>query len=307
MKKIILLLIMLIFTASLSANEPIIKFYLSDGTSNSIKLNDIDNIYFIKSNISFSMLIFIKNSDSPVINEIKQIDSMKFFNNSLLKIYKSTEVLSYNIIEIDSIIFRPNICSEIQIGDQIWMCKNLDVDHYRNGDSIPQVTDPVEWTSLKTGAWCYYNNNPAMGAIYGKLYNWYAVNDPRGLAPAGWHIATDEEWKELEMYLGMSRSDADNTGSRGTDQGGKLKEVGTRHWKAPNKGATDEIGFSALPGGWRNNNGKFCYLKEDGAWWTSSENNADYVWGRYLYKDDARVIRYYYNKNNGFSVRCVKD
>ena len=91
----------------------------------------------------------------------------------------------------------------VTICNQYWMPKNLDVDHYRNGDPIPQVTDPEVWGTLTTGAWCYYNNDPANGAVYGKLYNWYAVNDPRGLAPAGWHIPTEAEMIVMSDCLGV--------------------------------------------------------------------------------------------------------
>jgi uncharacterized protein (TIGR02145 family) len=89
-----------------------------------------------------------------------------------------------------------NNYATVTIGTQVWMTKNLDVDRYRNGDIIPEVKDSIAWANLKTGAWCYYNNDPELGKIYGKLYNWYAVNDPRGLAPAGYHIPTDAEWTE---------------------------------------------------------------------------------------------------------------
>lgn len=126
----------------------------------------------------------------------------------------------------------------VKIGNQVWMAENLNTSHYLNGDSIPQVQDKAEWVALTTGAWCYYQNDAENGKTYGKLYNWYAVNDPRGLAPEGWHIPTDAEWIALIDYLG------------GTNvAGGKMKQIGTVHWISPNLGATNESGFSALPGG----------------------------------------------------------
>ena len=109
-----------------------------------------------------------------------------------------------------------NCIPSITICNQVWMLKNLDVSTYRNGDPIPQVTDPTTWVGLTTGAWCYYNNDPANGAIYGKLYNWYAVNDPRGLAPTGWHVPSDAEWTELSTCLDAISP----TGN----VGGKMKE-----------------------------------------------------------------------------------
>ena len=143
----------------------------------------------------------------------------------------------------------------IVIGTQQWMEKNLDVLTYRNGDIIPQVTDPTAWAALTTGAWCYYNNDVANGAIYGKLYNWYAVNDPRGLAPTGWHVPSDAEWTTLETTLGGDPV-----------AGGKMKVAGTTRWTTPNTGATNESGFAGLPGGTRNNNGTFSNVGSNGYW-----------------------------------------
>jgi uncharacterized protein (TIGR02145 family) len=176
------------------------------------------------------------------------------------------------------------------------MKKNLDVDHYSNGEPIPEVKDPTEWSNLKTGAWCYYNNDPANGAIYGKLYNRYAVNDPRGLAPKGWHIPSEAEWTELENYLG------------GKDvAGGKLKETGTAHWQNPNTGATNESGFSALPGGWRNYNGAFGSVGYYGLWWSSTESDATDAWYRGMGCSYAAIGRGDDGKGSGFSVRCLRD
>ncbi len=199
----------------------------------------------------------------------------------------------------------------VKICNQVWMSRNLDVDHYRNGDSIPEVTDPTAWAALKTGAWCCYNNDPAMGAIYGKLYNWYAVNDPRGLAPEGWHVPIDGEWKELEICLGMSQSEADNR-IRGGTEGGKLKSTGTKEegdglWLSPNTGATNESGFCALPGGSRVNDGDFGNSGHSSVWWSSSNYNMSDAWYRSLNYYTASVSRDGNNKGCGFTVRCVKD
>jgi len=142
--------------------------------------------------------------------------------------------------DADSIQRPCVILSSVQIGNQTWTLKNLDVSTYRNGDPIPQVQDNTAWANLSTGAWCYYLNNTANGTIYGKLYNWYAVNDPRGLAPNGYHIPTDAEWTTLTTYLGGS-----------TLAGGKMKEAGSSHWLSPNTGATNSSGFKGLPGGFR--------------------------------------------------------
>jgi uncharacterized protein (TIGR02145 family) len=196
----------------------------------------------------------------------------------------------------------------VTIGTQVWMQRNLNVDRYRNGDPIPHVSDPAQWAGLTTGAWCYYNNDQAMGAIYGKLYNWYAVNDPRGLAPAGWHVPSDEEWKTLAIALGMSQSEADQNGFRGTDEGGKLKEDSTAHWFAPNMGATNSSGFTALPASYRYTDGTFSTsMGDQGYWWSSSEYSTAGARNRGLFSKEAGVLRTWYYKHSGISVRCIRD
>ena len=184
----------------------------------------------------------------------------------------------------------------IVIGTQQWMRENLDVLTYRNGDIIPQVTDPTAWAALTTGAWCYYNNDVANGAIYGKLYNWYAVNDPRGLAPTGWHVPTDDEWTTLSTTLGGDAV-----------AGGKMKVAGTTRWTTPNTGATNESGFAGLPGGYRSFNGTFNDVGSIGYWWSSTESNTSNAWYRGLYCNFGDINRSFYNKKKGFSVRCLRD
>ena len=187
--------------------------------------------------------------------------------------------------------------STVTICNQVWMPKNLDVDHYRNGDPIPQVTDPAAWAALTTGAWCYYLNDPTNGAIYGKLYNWYAVNDPRGLAPTGWHIPTNAEWTTLVYCLGGVLV-----------AGGKMKETGTTHWLSPNTGADNSSGFAALPGGFRGFNGSlFNLIGSFGFWWSSTELNTTNAWHCFLFYNDASVTSLAARKSDGYSVRCVKD
>jgi uncharacterized protein (TIGR02145 family) len=196
----------------------------------------------------------------------------------------------------------PGVCPvvTITICDQTWMAKNLDVDHYRNGDPIPQVTDATEWKNLTTGAWCYYENSLANGAVYGKLYNWYAVNDARGLAPAGWHIPTDAEWTTLETCL----NEIAPTGN----VGGKMKETGTTHWDFPNADATNSSGFTGLPGGHRSYAGQFTIIGDSGVWWSSTEADAiGGVWGRYLISHDGLIYGSYSLKLEGLSIRCVRD
>lgn len=190
------------------------------------------------------------------------------------------------------------IDGNIGIGTQLWTCKNLDVTTYRNGDPIPEVTDPTAWAALTTGAWCYYDNDPANNAIYGKLYNWYAVNDPRGLAPTGYHVPSDTEWTTLTDYLGGS-----------TVAGGELKEVGTTHWADPNNGATNSACFTALGGDLRFDSGNFIGdpTNETGNWWSSTEFNTDLAWQRFMFSYSGQINRTTYRKQAGFSVRLIKD
>jgi uncharacterized protein (TIGR02145 family) len=185
----------------------------------------------------------------------------------------------------------------VGICNQVWMGKNLDVSKYRNGDSIPNVTDPVEWSNLTTGAWCWYNNDSATySATYGKLYNWYAVNDPRGLAPPGWHIPGNDEWTTIVDCLG-----GDSTA------GGAMKEAGTAHWSDPNILATNSSGFTGLPGGIRNNTGVFSDLTAVGCWWSTLAEDATKAWILNLEVTTGALFRYATFIKTGFSVRCIRD
>jgi uncharacterized protein (TIGR02145 family) len=186
--------------------------------------------------------------------------------------------------------------------------QNLNVSKYSDGTPIPEVTDPTQWVNLTTGAWCYYNNDPANEAIYGKLYNWYAAagiydaasaTNPalrKKIAPNGWHIPSDTEWTQLTDCLGGQEV-----------AGGKMKSVGTSLWLAPNTGATNASGFTGLPGGVRSIDQSFFDIGVLSTWWSMTVNNSSEAWYRYLVTDLANI-----NKNDGnfflgFYVRCVKD
>jgi uncharacterized protein (TIGR02145 family) len=194
-----------------------------------------------------------------------------------------------------SCVILPSI-QTIIIGTQTWSLKNLDIATYRNGDPIPEVQDKTAWANLTTGAWCYYENITANGTTYGKLYNWYAVNDTRGLAPNSYHIPTDAEWTLLTDYLGGV-----------SIAGGKMKETATSHWLSPNTNATNSSGFTGLPGGYRSSNGSFSNVGAYGYWWSSSELSTFNAWYRSLSNNNGNVYRNEANKRNGFSVRCIKD
>jgi len=189
-------------------------------------------------------------------------------------------------------VFLPTIV----IGTQQWMNKNLDVAFYRNGDSIPQVTDQAAWVGLTTGAWCYNNNDSTKGNTYGKIYNWYAVNDPRGLAPMGWHVPNNAEWTTLETSLGGA-----------SVAGGKMKEAGTVNWASPNTGGNNNSAFSGLPGGFRGNFGTFDDVGTSGVWWSATEFDALNAEFRFLVNYNAILSSFNEVKYAGFYVRCIRD
>jgi uncharacterized protein (TIGR02145 family) len=182
----------------------------------------------------------------------------------------------------------------IRIGSQTWAAANLNVNKFRNGDSIPEARTFQEW--VKAGedgkpAWCYYNNDPANGTKYGRLYNWYAVNDPRGLAPSGWSLPNDSDWSTLIRFLGGPGI-----------AGGKMKC--TKGWADGDNG-TNESGFNAFPAGYRVENGKFLNFGLNGAWWSSQEDNSRNAIDRYLSQGES-IGRGINPKQRGESVRCIK-
>jgi len=198
----------------------------------------------------------------------------------------------YPVIDIDG-----NVYDTVHIGTQIWLKQNLKTTHYRNGDPIPNVTDGMEWRNLTTGAYCNYNNDANNSTTYGRLYNGYAVSDSRNIAPAGWHVATDAEWTTLITYLG-------GVGVAG----GKLKEAGYTHWQSPNEGATNETGFTALPGGARSYDGSSAFpIGSFGLWWSATEDGTIAAWYRRMCYNYSDVEGGNFIKRYGFSVRCVKD
>ena len=232
-----------------------------------------------------------------------------------MKLKKTAIVLLLMILPVLSCIFSDTVkdidgnkYKTIKIGSQLWMAENLKVTHYRNGDTIPNVTDRFEWGALTTGAYCNYDNNEANAATYGRLYNWYAVNDRRNIAPKGWHVPTDMEWKEFELYLGILQSDIDDMGGRGINSGGRLKETGTAHWNSPNNGATNETGFTALPGGSRVSGAYyFNGIGVKASFWSSTAYDSRNALFRQLYYNKTNIIRFSNLKQWGLSVRCIKD
>lgn len=214
---------------------------------------------------------------------------------------EATDQIQSEMAEEEGLINARLEPGSIRIGSQIWMDKNLDGTHYRNGDPLIHATTPEEWIAANTageGAWAYYDYDPANGEIYGKLYNWYAVNDPRGLAPEGWHVPSPLEVSKL----------------RGTVQynGGKLKstgtlEAGTGLWQSPNTGATNKSNFTALPGGFCDDAfGAFYGQGIVANFWTNTDS--DVLANAYsLQHDDTNIGGGLVHKGRGHSVRLIKD
>jgi len=193
-----------------------------------------------------------------------------------------------------------NSYNTVKIGTQCWMNSNLKVTKYRNGDNIPTGLSDGQWSSTTSGAYAIYNNVAANDALYGKLYNWYAAIDSRGLCPTGWHVPSDAEWETLTDFLGGE-----------SVAGGAMKSTATQPaaggWNSPNTDATNSSGFTGLTGGCRDSGGGFNYLGVYGTWWSSSDAGSGDAWTRYLNYDSATAYRYYNLHRLGFSVRCARD
>lgn len=214
--------------------------------------------------------------------------------------------------------FNGNTYRTIEIGDQIWMGENLKASHYSDGTPISIVEDETSWEALTPSdrAYSWYDNTEGNANLYGALYTWPAASKNissavstdriQGVCPSGWHLPNDDEWKVLELFLGMSREDADGTGWRGDNEGGKLKEEGYDHWDQPNTGATNSSMFTALPGGYRSSDGLFENEGYGAAYWLASQEDDSGAWIRYLDAAKASSQRIVKEKGSGFSVRCVK-
>jgi len=216
---------------------------------------------------------------------------------------KNSAIFNSNLTYGTMVDQEGNTYKTIIIGNQTWMAENLRTTKFCDGSNIPNVSDKTSWHSLNTGAYCNFNNTLKSDSIilFGRLYNWYAVTDSRKLAPEGWHIPSKSEWDVLTNYLGGL-----------SVAGGKLKEVGNTHWLSPNKGGTNESGFTALPSGFRGvNDGKdsFEYMNFASIWWTSSTYDNKYAWSRAITSESSSVSVDYEDSHKvyGMSIRCIKD
>jgi uncharacterized protein (TIGR02145 family) len=223
---------------------------------------------------------------------------------------KNNPPVIHGVTDIDG-----NVYDTVTIGDQTWMVENLRTTHYNNGDIIDSTipaTKSIVGESEPEYQWIYNGDyNLQDFKYYGRLYTWYVVADPRNICPEGWHIPSDDEWKQLELYLGMSQSDADAYGTytRGINEGSEIAGF-MNLWSRGtiinglNFGIT---GFQAIPAGYRYPDGTFYYIGLHGFWWTSTEFDVNGAWFRQLFFDDKTIFRDHYGKTVGFSVRCLKD
>ncbi|MEZ5197458.1 MAG: fibrobacter succinogenes major paralogous domain-containing protein [Bacteroidales bacterium] len=205
---------------------------------------------------------------------------------------EQTDPNTGTLLDIDG-----NSYTIVKIGEQWWMGENLKTTTFRNDENIPEIGGSGDWTSTQTAAYCNSGNDPDKAAIYGRLYNYYAATDGRKICPDGWHVPTNEEWETLMIFLGGNEV-----------AGGKLKQSGTEYWNSPNAEATNESGFSALPGGVRNaNTGNFEGIGSNGSWWSTTQQSGEnaLIWGVTFV--NGSISNYGIDKNTGLSVRCIKD
>lgn len=210
----------------------------------------------------------------------------------LLIVFLFTMSCSESNTNVDETVNLP----QVVIGNQIWMKENLNASAYRNGDPIRYAGNYEEWKIAQQkalGAWCYYDFDPKNGEIYGKLYNWIAVNDSRGLAPSGYHVPSDSDWERLVNFLG------------GDSLAGNKMKSKTGWYQ--NGNGDNSSGYNGLPGGYCEFDGNFKNLSEAGAWWSSSEEDMDFARFRALITDSTRAFKASIYKLSGLSVRCIKD
>lgn len=257
-----------------------------------------------------SYLAEITDKDSRLVTAKFKLNDTDIFNLDFGKfiyldgvLYRLSKIIDYTpgeicTVELLRVIYTTydntvnnSDAPEVTINGLVWKSKNLDTEYYSNGDLIPQITDDTEWESATTGAWCYYENITSNGVEYGKLYNWYAVNDARGLAPTGYHVATQTDFDNLETFA--------------SNNGNELKESGTIHWNTDN--GTDNYGFKALGAGRRRYTGPYDQLKDKTYFWTADEHDIDFAYYSAIQDSTSTIINYKIEKNYGFSIRLVKD
>ena len=266
-------------------------------------------------------LIYIVDSEKYIRASVTHGSCNPYYSDTLHITLQSSSPCPTTVTDYDG-----NNYNTALIGTQCWMAENLATTHYASGTAIPNVLSNNSWSNLvdynSDDAYCYYDNSSSNANIYGALYTWAATmgdnavssnSNPSGVqgaCPTGWHLPSDNEWKQLEMQLGMSQSESDTTGWRGTDQGSQLAGDSSLWYSGNlvNNINFGTSGFTALPGGYRSsNNGSFFSLGNHGIWWSSTESNSSSAWIRLLNYNLSEVYRDYGYKSIGYSIRCTKD
>ena len=307
MKKIIILFVLVISVVYTSvAQQSLIKVNRVNGATDPYPMSLVDSIVF-SDFLQPSMDVYLKD----------RLDAISFPNTDIFNFNFSIDsgaascgvpVVHNQAQSYGSMTDQQgNVYRTIVIGTQEWMAENLNTGIYRNGNPIDEVTGNAPWQALSTGAWAYYNNDTLRACPYGKLYNWFAVADPRNLCPSGWHLPSDAEWSTLIGYLDPAHDPTAVLDTQSTIAGGALKNGGQLYWQYPNTNATNSSGFSALPGGFRNVNGPFVAISGSGWWWSTTAFDADNAFARQLVATGGNVSRITADMNRGFAIRCVKD
>jgi len=243
-----------------------------------------------KTNSFTSLLSGLKDNTTYYLRAYATNSSGTAYGNELS--FTSLAFNTYIVTDIEG-----NTYNALTIGSQDWFTENLKTSHYSNGDLIPDGTEIGDISSETNPKYCFtYDNNSDNITTYGKLYTWYTVTDSRNICPDGWHVPTDTEWITLTKYLGGEST-----------AGGKLKEIGTNHWKSPNEGASNESGFSAIPGGYRYQDGTFQTKGYLAYWWSSTEDNEENASFRRINYVSSDIYKLNYLKTHAFSVRCIKN
>jgi uncharacterized protein (TIGR02145 family) len=295
--------------------EPITKIEITyvypgiDYFNVKFKINDLSGKKHAESGICYSINANPTASDTKVVFGVAEkgefaieIPDLNVDTKYYIRAYcnEGNTYLYSDIIEVKTALltltdYDNNVYNAVAIGTQIWMNENLKVTHYQNGDDIAIVSDNTAWSNQTAGAYCWYNNEIANKDTYGALYNYFTTVDNRILCPVGWHVPSDAEWTTLTDYLG------------GEDiAGGKMKEIGLTHWLKPNNDATNSSGFSALPGGYRVDDGAYNSLGEEGKWWSKTESDALKSIYRYIYNTYSTLFNENFPKGNGLSIRCIQ-
>lgn len=241
-----------------------------------------------------SIKIGFEESNTPQLGTLRfnpNTNDLEGWNGFFWASLTGVQYLVGSVTDIDG-----NEYATVRISGKYWMAENLKVTHFRDNSEIPNLIDNVQWQHANYGAWCHYDNSDSLGAVYGHLYNWYAVDDSRGLCPDGWHVPDTSEWNDMYLQFGNA-----------AEAGGHLRHAGTKYWEAPNEGATNSSGLTLLPASLRYPNGDYFGLHRFAHIWSSTSSTGSSALSYFLYNGNTQIYPLAYENEYGFSVRCIKD